>query len=149
MCGLSMTKHLQSKWRDPRIQPFPLNKLTPMDLHKDNRWKTRDLPRIEKDGLWYPIMLFKVTPDWWINKHTNCQTESVHRIDAVINEDGMVWAIKMGSNRYQCAIHLGYNTIDAIMFDDVNDCVKLAVWYRECDPLNNNDAIPYKGTFSY
>lgn len=144
-----MNKNLSSKWRDSRIVPYKLDKLTPMDLHRDQRWRTRDLPSIEEHGLWYPIMLYKVTPDWWYEKFIMYPSTSVYYVDPVINEDNMIWAVKMGSNRYQCAVHLGYDTIDAIMFDNPNDCVKLAVWYRECNPLNNSNAQEYKGTFTY
>ena len=144
-----MTMHLQSKWRDPRIQPFLLSKLTPMDLHKDERWLTRDLPRIERDGLWYPIMLYRVTEEWWNGGFKNWRPKSSHYVDPIVNEDGLVWAIKMGSNRYQCAKHLGYESIDAIMFDHSDDCVKLAAWHRDCDPLNNVNAQPYQGLFQY
>lgn len=144
-----MTMHLQSKWRDPRIKPFLLSKLTPMDLHNDERWLTRDLPRIERNGLWYPIMLYKVTPDWWNTKFVSWRPKGCYYIDPIVNEDEMIWAIKMGSNRYQCAQHLGYESIDAIMFDHSDDCVKLAVWHRDCDPLNNTNAQPYQGLFQY
>lgn len=144
-----MTMHLQSQWRDPRIQPYALSKLTPMDLHRDQRWKTRDLPRIEEYGLWYPIMLYKITLDWWNGPFTKWRPKDCDYVDPVVNEDNMIWAIKMGSNRYQCAKYLGYNSIDAIMFDTSDDCVKLAVWYRECDPLNNKQCTAYTGAFEY
>ena len=143
-----MTKHLQSKYRDPRIQPYELAKLTPMDLHSDERWCTRDLPRIVEYGLWYPLALYKVTPAWWHGSFAKWRPKNNRYIEPVVNEDGLIWAIKMGSNRYQCAVHLGYNTIDAIMFDNPNDCIKLTVWFRECDPLNNKDA-PYTGAYEY
>jgi hypothetical protein len=141
--------HLQSQWRDPRIQPYTLSKLTPMDLHTDQRWKTRDLPRIEQDGLWYPIMLYKISPYWWHNMYCRWKPKEYEHTRPIINEDGMIWAVKMGSNRYQCAVYLGYNTIDAIMFNNSDDCVKLAVWHRECDPLNNKNASPYTGAYGY
>jgi hypothetical protein len=144
-----MTKHLQAKYRDPRIQSYELAKLTPMDLHSDERWKTRDLPSIQLNGLWYPIMLYKVPLDWWNGAFTKWRPKTNRYIDPIVNEDNMIWAIKMGSNRYQCAVHLGYDKIDAIMFNNVNDCVKLAVWFRECDPLNNNNAPPYTGAYGY
>lgn len=144
-----MTRHLHAKYYDSRAQPFELAKLTPMDLHLDDRWKTRDLPSIIQHGLWYPIMLYKVTPEWWNGPFTKWRPKSSRYVDPIVNEDGMVWAVKMGSNRYQCAVHLGYNTIDAIMFNHSDDCVKLAVWFRECDPLNNKNALPYTGAYGY
>jgi hypothetical protein len=141
--------HLSSKYRDIRIKPYELAKLTPMDIHSDERWQTRDLPRIQADGLWYPIMLYKVTPEWWNGPFARWRPKSNRFVDPVTNKDGMIWAVKMGSNRYQCAVHLGYDTIDAIMFDNSDDCAKLAAWYRDCDPLNNSNAPTYTGAFGY
>ena len=144
-----MTKHLESKYRDPRIEAFELSKLTPMDLHNDARWQTRDLPSILSNGLYYPLMLYKVDPAWWHGPFTRWRPKDQEYVDPIVNEDGMIWAIKMGSNRYQCAAYLGYTSIDAIMFNNSNDCVKLAVWFRECDPLNNSNAPTYTGAFGY
>lgn len=144
-----MTMHLKSKWRDPRIRRYKLSKLTPMDLHDDERWLTRDLPNIEKNGLWYPIMLYRVHPSWWETHYSKWRSKNCFINEPIINADGYIWAVKMGCNRYQCAVHLGYNTIDAIMFDNSDDCVKLAVWHRECDPLNNKNAPPYTGAYGY
>ena len=144
-----MTKHLQSKYRDTRIQPYELGKLTPMDLHSDNRWQTRDLSSVITNGLWYPIALYKVTLEWWHGPFTKWRPKVNNYIDPIVNEDGLIWAVKMGSNRYQCAVHLGYDTIDAIMFDHPDDCVKLTVWFRECDPLNNKNAPAYTGAYEY
>lgn len=140
---------LKSIWRDPRIERFALANLTPMDTHSDLRWKTRDLPNISLNGLWYPILIYKVTPDWWNQKYLKWRPKTYYDIKPIVNNDGMIWAIKMGSNRYFCAKHLCYKFIDGIMFDNSDDCVKLGVWFRECDPLNNQDHIPYQGTFSY
>lgn len=138
---------MHSTWRDPRIQPYELAKLTPMSLHSDERWKTRDLPRIEKDGLWYPIALYKVTLDWWNTKFVKWRPLSCRYVDPIVNEDGFIWAIKVGSNRYQCAEYLGYSAIDAIMFSHSDDCAKFAIWIQETDPLNT--AAPYQGLWSY
>jgi hypothetical protein len=144
-----MTKNLRSKWQDNRVRSFELSKLTPMDLHSDERWKTRDLTSIRDNGMYYPIMLYKVTLDWWNDTFAGWRPKAQKYVDPIVNEDGMIWVIKMGSNRYQCASHLGYNCIDGIMFDNPNDCVKLAVWFRECDPLNNKNAPPYSGAYGY
>ena len=144
-----MTSHLQSIYRDPRIRPVKLANLTPMDMHADDRWKTRDLPSIQANGLWYPIIIFRVIPTWWVKSYMRWRPKSNKYIDPIINEDGMIWAVKMGSNRYQCAIHLGYEIIDAIIFDDQKDCLRLGAWFRDCDPLNNKNASPYTGAFGY
>lgn len=143
-----MSKHLSSKWRDPRISIYKLSDLTPMDLHKDERWRWRDLPSIESDGLWYPLMLYKITPEWWHGPFSKWRPLGNYYIDPVINDDGMIWAVKMGSNRWQVAKHLGYDTIDAMMFDHSDDCVKMARWHKQCDPLHNPDR-PYTGAWSY
>lgn len=142
--------NLQSRFRDTRIQPYELSKLTMMDCQKDERWRTRDLPRVEAHGLWYPIMLYPVTPEWWHGPYKKWRntTDLIHE-EPVINEDGMIWAIKVGNNRYQCAVHLGYTSIDAIMFDNCHDCIKLGIWLRDCDPLNNSNAPAYTGAVRY
>lgn len=144
-----MIKHLASKWRDPRIQAYDLQKLNPMCLHEDRRYLTRDVPRIERDGLWYPILLYKVTPQWWTEKFAPWPYSGCNLLPPVINQDGMIWAVKMGSNRWEAAVHLGYETIDAIMFDHSDDCVKLGVWFRDCDPLHNANCPPYTGAWEY
>lgn len=144
-----MTKNLKAKWRDKRIKRYKLSTLTPMDMHNDERWQTRDLPRIERDGLWYPILLYRVHPNWWQNYYTKWRSKDCHYIDPIVNKDGYIWAIKIGCNRYQCALHLGYETIDAIMFDNSDECIKLGIWLRECDPLNNKAAPPYTGAYGY
>lgn len=64
-------------------------------------------------------------------------------------DDNRFWAIKVGTNRYQCAVHLGYDAVDAIICEDANECVKLGKWFAQCDPLNNIHSIPYMGLFDY
>lgn len=143
-------KHLSSIWRDPRISPYNLKQLTPMDLHRDNRWKTRDLPSIQRDGLWYPIMLYKISPSWWYDVFLTHRADSVSYVEHPhINNDGMIWGVKAGSNRWQCAEYLGYDTIDAMMFEHSDDCAKMVIWHRECNPLNNPDCPPYTGAWGY
>ncbi len=144
-----MTKHLPCKFRDPRIQSFRLSLLTPMDLHNDDRWFTRDLPSIEKNGLYYPILLYRETLDWWNTRYKQLYKGLKRHAIPVVNADGMLHLVKMGSNRYQCAVYLGYETIDAIMFNSQNDCIKLGAWFRDCDPLNNKNASPYTGAYGY
>lgn len=142
-------KTLHSKWRDSRISAVDLDKLTPMDLHLDNRYLTRDLPRIQTDGLWYPLLVYRVDPVWWNNiwvKHRSAQCRYLH---PVVNSDNTVWAVKMGSNRYQTALALGYTAVDVIICEDANQCVKLGKWFAQCDPLNNNNSLPYMDLFDY
>jgi hypothetical protein len=144
-----MTKHLSSKWRDPRIKPYKLSLLTPMDLHNDDRWITRDLPSIQANGLYYPILLYKETLEWWNTKYKGWYSGLKRHATPIINDDELIHLVKMGSNRYQCAVHLGYDSIDAIMFNTQEDCIKLGAWFRDCDPLNNKNALPYSGLYGY
>lgn len=140
---------MHSQWRDDRIQPLELDKLSPMDIHRDGRWEWRDLPRIQADGLWYPIACYWITEDLWYRSFYNVMHKNVDIRDPKILDNGLILAVKMGNNKFLCAEHMGYTHIDAIIFDNSNDAVKHAVWWRECDPLNNPDAPDYAGTFSY
>lgn len=143
-----MKKHLSAIWQDSRIQAYPLDQLTPMDLHSDDRYLTRDLPRIQSQGLWYPLLIYQVDPTWWYGAYTRHRSTSCKHADPIIN-DGWIWAVKMGSNRYQSARDLGYTSIDCIMCEDANEAVKLGKWYAQCDPLNNPNFLPYMGLFDY
>ena len=142
-------KTLHSKWKDNRIFSVELNKLTPMDLHLDDRYITRDLPRIKRDGLWYPLLVYRVDVDWWNNKFYYHRSKQCRYVDPIVNKDGAIWAIKMGSNRYQCAMHLGYSAIDIILCNSANECVKIGKWFAQCDPLNNTNSLPYMGLYDY
>lgn len=140
---------LHSKWKDPRIQSIPLTLLTPMDIHSDNRYLTRDLPRIKSQGLWYPLLVYKVNPNWWNNIFVKHRPAKCLWQDPVVNSDGYIWAVKMGSNRYQCARDLNYDAVDVIICNDANECVKIGKWFAQCDPLNNTNSLPYMDLFDY
>lgn len=144
-----MTKHLPATWEDPRKEPYLLNKLTPMDIHADDRYLTRDLPRIKEHGLWYPILVYRIDPNWWHGPYSKWRPKHLFHPDPVVNEDGYIWGVKMGSNRYQCATHMNYDSIDAIMCEDADECVKIGRWFAQCDPLHNPNAPPYMGLFDY
>lgn len=139
---------LHSHWRDSRIVSYPLHCLTPADPHADRRYLMRDLPRIVESGLWYPLLIYRADPNWW---HRTGQGKAASLLpwDPVINSDGFIWAVKMGSNRYQCALELGYDAIDGIMCENSSQAVKLGRWYAQCDPLNNSQALPYMDLFDY
>ena len=110
-----------------------------MSAHKDNRWYWRDLPKMMDDGMWYPLLYYKVTPEWWNGgfKGWFGSSESWPGINPpVVNEDGMIWALKTGSNRLKCLKFMGYTSADAILFDDVNTLLKLGEQLREKDPLH-------------
>lgn len=110
-----------------------------MSARKDNRWYWRDLPKMMDDGMWYPLLYYKVTPEWWNTKFKGWfgSSESWPGINPpVVNEDGMIWALKTGSNRLKCLKFMGYTSADAILFDDVNTLLKLGEQLREKDPLH-------------
>lgn len=140
---------LYSKWRDSRITVVELNNLTPMDLHLDDRYLTRDLLSIQTDGLWYPLLVYQVDPTWWHSKWTKHRSADCRYVDPVINADGTIWAVKMGSNRYQCAVALNYSAVEVIICNDANECVKMGKWFAQCDPLNNKYSLPYMDLFDY
>ena len=142
-------KTLHCKWKDNRTISVKLNKLTPMDLHLDNRYLTRDLPRIKNDGLWYPLLVYCADPNWWNKIWVKHRSVQCRYVAPCITEDGSIWAIKMGSNRYQSAVQLGYDVIDIILCKDANECVKLGKWFAQCDPLNNTSSLPYMGLYDY
>lgn len=142
-------KTLYCKWKDTRISIISLEQLTPMDLHNDDRYLTRDLPSIQKHGLWYPILVYRADPRWWNEKWVRHRSAQCRYVDPCINDDGFIWAIKMGSNRYQSALYLGYDAMSVIMCNDANECVKIGKWFAQCDPLNNTNSLPYMGLYDY
>lgn len=142
-------KTLHCKWKDSRITAVDLNRLTPMDLHLDNRYLTRDLPRIQRDGLWYPLLVYRVDPTWWNTVWIKHRSVQCRYVDPIVNSDGTVWAVKMGSNRYQTAVHLGYDAVDVIICKDADECVKMGKWFAQCNPLNNKDSLPYMDLYDY
>jgi hypothetical protein len=133
-------KHASSIWQEhPGIHTVELSKLSPMSARKDNRWYWRDLPKMMDDGMWYPLLYYKVTPEWWNTKFKGWfgSSESWPGINPpVVCEDGMIWALKTGSNRLKCLKFMGYTSADAILFDDVNTLLKLGEQLREKDPLH-------------
>jgi len=130
--------NLECLYREhPNIKPTPLHKLSPTTYHMDGRWEWRDLPSLQKDGLIYPILYRKVTPEWWNKTFTNAfkHLECWDKIkDPKINEDGMIWSISLGNNRIICAEHLGYDHIDAIFFDNLPKLVKYTHFIKEQNP---------------
>lgn len=131
---------MKSLYQDyPNIHVVNLEKLSPMSWHDDQRWFWRDLPQIQDNGLWYPLLYYKVTPVWWNNKFASWKSAypSWDKINPpVINEDGNIWALKMGTNRLTALKFLGYNTCDTICFKTANALIKVGVYFREEDPLH-------------
>jgi len=133
--------HMESLYQDyPDIHVIELENLSPMSWHDDQRWFWRDLPKIQDHGLWYPLLYYKVTLEWWNNKFASWKGayESWDKINPpVVNEDDKIWALKMGTNRLTALKFLGYNTCDAICFENSDDLIKTGVYFREEDPLHN------------
>ena len=111
-------KHCTSIWTDNRIQSVELSKLSPMGWHADNRWYWRDLPRIMDDGLWYPMLYFKISLDWWNNsyfKRKGSHPMWEHINPPIVNEDNMIWGVYMGTNRLQCLKFMGYIGLQIVL----------------------------------
>lgn len=133
-------QHCNSVWQDDRIQSVELKKLSPMSWHGDNRWYWRDLPRIIDDGLWYPVLYFKITPTWWDTswfKRKGDQPMWPHINPPIVNDDGMIWGVYMGTNRLQCLKFMGYSTVDAIECKNQSQLIELGLYLRDKDPLHN------------
>jgi len=134
-------KHCIAKYRELNdIHIVPLSNFSPMTWKNDNRWAWRDLPKIMDHGLWYPLLYYKVTPEWWNTKFASWksgQTESWEKINPpTICDDGMIWALKMGTNRLQALKFMGFSTVDAVCFKDSDELVKVGLMLREKDPYN-------------
>ena len=134
----------QSIYRDSRIQTVPLSKLSPMTLHKDGREQWKTLPTMKEQGMWYPIHVCKVDERLWV-----AQAISGISRKPIINEDGMIWGVKMGCNRFVTAEMLNYTTIDCIIHPTLDLCVQWARYFQHVDPLHNDNPEPFEGKFTY
>ena len=143
--------HLKSLWTDSRIQPVELDKLTPSSVHGDGRHQTKVIPTLKTQGLYYPLSCIKFTQSEWINRvvHGTNKISASRLPEPTFNSDGLIWVVKMGCNRYQAALELGYTSIDCIFFNNTDDCVKIDRWYTQCDPLHHINCEPYTGKFNY
>lgn len=134
-------RHCNSLWQDhPGIHKVELHKLSPMGWHADNRWYWRDLPRVMDDGLWYPILYYKCTLEWWNTsyyKRKGSQPMWQHINPPFVNEDNFIWGVYMGTNRLQCLKFMGYNSVDCIECKTQGQLVELGLYLREEDPLHN------------
>lgn len=134
-------KHCTSIWKDNRIQPVDLNKLSPMSWHADNRWYWRDLPRIIDDGLWYPVLYFKITQEWWNTSWYKRKGEMPmwkNINPPVVNDDELIWGVYMGTNRLKCLNFMGYTSVDAIECKGQAQLIELGIFLRDKDPLHND-----------
>ena len=134
-------KHCSSLWRDERIRGVSLNKLSPMGWHSDNRWYWRDLPRIIDHGLWYPMIYFKITPEWWNTsyfKRKGSHPMWEHINPPVINDDGMIWGIYIGTNRYRCLKFMGDKSVDCIECKNQSEAIELGSYLKEKGQFYND-----------
>ena len=133
-------KHASSIWQEhPGIHTVELSKLSPMSHHLDNRWYWRDLPKVIDEGMWYPILYYKVTPEWWnggFKSWFGANKAWPHINPPVINEDGMIWALKMGTNRLQALKFMGYDSVDSVCFSNSDQLVAAGIQFRDEDPLH-------------
>ena len=134
-------KHCNAVYQDLEgIHSVELNKLSPMTWKDDQRWYWRDMPRIIDNGLWYPLLYYKVTPMWWNGgfEEQKGAYPSWEKINPpTVCEDGMIWALKMGTHRLQALKFMGYTSVDAICFDNSNDLIQVGLMLRNKDPLND------------
>lgn len=135
-----MKKHCKSLWQDVTgIHSVELNKLSPMNYHFDNRWYWRDLPRIIDDGLWYPLLYFKLTLDFWNNNFRSRKggTRVWDKINPpTVNEDNMIWGVYQGTNRLKCLSFMGYDSVDCLVFKGQKELIEYALYIRDKDPLH-------------
>ena len=106
----------------------------------DGRWEWRDLPRIQRDGMWYPVLYDRVTPEWWDNTFTGCFSYK-DDWDIIKNpticDDGFIYLVRIGNNRVKVAEHLGYDSIDGIFFPVLRNLVQYSQLIKNTDPYNN------------
>ena len=120
-------KTLHCLYQHLDIKPVPLSQVSLASYHMDERWKHRDLPSITNDGMWYPVLYDRVTPEWWDNTFTGCFS---YREDwkfinpPTIHSDGFIYLIRIGNNRIQVAEHLEYDAIDGIYFPILKDLIE-------------------------
>lgn len=134
-------KHCSSTYQEiPGIHSVDLKKLSPMTWKSDNRWYWRDMPTIIDNGLWYPLLYYKVTPEWWHGGFAGVKQYTAmweHIKSPVVNEDGLIWALKMGTNRLQALKFMGFTSVDAVCFANANDLINAGVHFRDEDPLHH------------
>jgi len=133
-----MNNTLQCLYREhPDIKPVHLGKLSLSSYHMDHRWQWRDLPSIKMDGMKYPILYDRVTPEWWENTFTGCFS---YKDDwDIINPpnihiDGYIYLVRIGNNRVKVAEHLCYDHIDGIYFPVLKDLIEYNQFLKT-DPL--------------
>lgn len=91
------------------------------------------------DGLWYPILYYKCTLDWWNTSYKSRKGNQPmwdHINPPVVNEDGMIWGVYMGTNRLQCLRFMGYTSVDCVECKGQAQLIELGLHLRNEDPLH-------------
>jgi hypothetical protein len=131
-------KHCSVLYRDlSGIHSVDVTKFTPMTWKDDNRWYWRDMPTIMDEGLWYPLLYYKVTLDWWNGPFAEIKSVYPswdHINPPIVNDDGMIWAVKMGTNRLTALKFMSYTSVDAICFPNSNELIKVGLYLRDENP---------------
>jgi hypothetical protein len=141
---------LHSIYRDNRIVHIELSKLSPMDLHRDQRFKIKVVPTMQTQGLHYPLSCVKFTPAQWDRQMRNHnEAHRLYQRPGIVNDDGVVWAVKMGCNRFEAAEYLGYTSIDVIFFQHTDTAVQWARWFEQCDPVNKPGCEEFSAKWDY
>lgn len=138
----------QSIYRDSRIKAVPMNKLSPMSTHGDGREQWKTLPTMKSEGMYYPIHVCKVDEKLWYNQVMRIAPElQALQRQPIVNEDGLIWGVKMGCNRFLTAEMLEYDSIDCIIHPTLDLCVQWARYFQHIDPLHNDNPEPFQGKF--
>lgn len=127
--------HMFSLWKHQNLQRLKLEELSYLTYHKDARWKWRDLPEIQREGLITPITVWRMTVKQYYTQLKYYQKQNIPP-EPVIVEDDKIYGVKAGNNRIRVAKFLGFVTIDAMVFDDHTQAVRFANWIKKVDRSN-------------
>lgn len=141
--------HCASKWRDPRIKVFNISDLTMGSFHADNRYKWRDLPSMQSNGMNYPLTVFAADEDYyWKNIFGTAMSDLKQRLPQPKILNDKIFVIKGGNNRYLAAKELGYTTIDCLVLDSHKEAILWMRYLNQCDPYHYPER-PYLGLVDY
>ncbi len=54
----------------------------------------------------------------------------------IVNDDGMIWGVYMGTNRLTCVKFMSYTSVDCIECAGQAQLIELGIYLRDKDPLN-------------
>lgn len=127
-------KILKSKWRTSSIVSVDIGKLTPMYQGVRVNDHTNTCDNIAKRGMIYPLVCVKMTESQWM-KQTNdpCYT---------LNSDGFVWVVDAGRSRLAYAKEKGFDQIECLFFNTLDESTRMDQWLSVADPHNNHKSPP-------